>query len=778
MPFYSFATMLQKAGFFILFVTVLFSFQTAHAQKCNLTLKGKILHQENDEPVEAAYIWIMENRTGAVSDQNGNFTIRDLCPGTYTIRVQFLGHKEILQTIQLTGNTLNQTFRIEEESLDLSGVEVHGHREAVQTTTAVTSLYGENLLMARGESLGESLKRVAGVTTFSTGNTIAKPVIHGLHSNRIMILNNGIRLEGQQWGAEHAPEIDPFLADEITVIKGAETVRFGPEAMGGVIMVNPPALPTSKKSLTEIHLLGSTNGRMGNISTSHTGGSDKIKGLGYRIQASGKRAGYIRSPRYYQANTGMSEYNFSSSIGYSRDKLGVEGYYSFFNTELGILRDAHTGNLSDLNEIIENGEPFLKPDFSYDISNPKQVVSHHLAKIKAHYHLNTDWKLNLQYGFQANNRQEYDRRRGDLNAKPSLDLQLFTNTVDLFLDHNFKSNWNGSFGINLIQQANSNIPGTGVTPLIPNYDMLNAGIYLMEKYLKGPLEIEAGARYDYRTVQAARYVGEELQESDLSYQNFSAFIGGLYQLSPYFSFSSNLGSAWRPPNVNELFSQGLHHGAAAVEIGDPNLNSEKSIKWVNELEFESNKALIELTGYVNRINDYIYLNPTGETFVSLRGTFNVYEYLQADALLYGFDLSGSYSFSDRLNAYMKGSIIRARNLDENNFFPFIPSDRMDWGVSYALGKSDSKNSDLITLSNLLVARQSREPDFDLAPAPPGYALINISYQKKIKLADNQFNIGLQVNNLFDTEFKEYMNRFRYFTSDMGRNISLKLNYQF
>ena len=774
----TFATVLHQAKSYFLFLLLGLIAQWTQAQQCNLTLRGKIIHLENGEPIEAASILIMENRSGAVSDPNGNFVIRDLCPGTYTIKVQYLGHKEILQTLQLTGNTLNQTFRMEEESLDLSGVEVHGHREAVQTTTAVTSLYGEMLLEARGESLGESLKRIAGVTTFSTGNTIAKPVIHGMHSNRIMILNNGVRLEGQQWGAEHAPEIDPFLADEITIIKGAETVRFGPEAMGGVILVNPPSLPTSKRHLTQLHLIGGTNGQMGNISASHEGGSDKIKGLGYRIQASAKRAGNIQSPNYFQANTGMAEYNFSTSLGYSSGNLGVETYYSFFNTEIGILRDAHTGNLSDLQEIIQNGEPFTKPDFTYEINNPKQVVSHHLAKLKAHYHLNPSWKLNFQYGFQLNNRQEFDRRRGDLNARPSLDLELFTNTFDLFLDHNLQPNWSGTFGFNLIQQANSNIPGTGVTPLIPNYDMLNGGVYWMEKYLKGPLELEAGIRYDYRKVDAARYVGNDLQEASLDYQNFSAFLGGLYHLSPYFSFSSNLGSAWRPPNVNELFSQGLHHGAAAVEIGDQNLLSEKSLKWVNGLEFEKDKILIELTGYVNQIQDYIYLNPTGETYVSLRGTFNVYEYLQANALFYGLDLSGSYTFSDQVNAYAKGSLIRAKNTEENNYFPFIPSDRIDWGLSYTFGKKGNPNSHQFTFSNLLVAKQKREPDFDLAPSPPAYALVNLGYRKKLQIAKNQLSVSVQVNNLLNTEYKEYMNRFRYFTDDMGRNILIKLNYQF
>jgi iron complex outermembrane receptor protein len=541
-----------------------------------------------------------------------------------------------------------------------------------------------------------------------------------------------------------------------------------------VILVNPPTLPTSKKQLTEINFLGASNGRMGNIAASHTGGSEKIPGLGYRIQGSAKKAGNVRTPEYFQANTGMSEYNFSGAIGYSSKKLGVEGYYSFFNTELGILRDSHTGNLSDLLEIIKNGEPFTKPDFTYQVNNPRQVVSHHLAKVNTHYHINPGLKLNFKYGFQLNQRQEFDRRRGELNVRPSLDLELFTNTLDIFLDHSQKSNWSGSVGVNVIQQANTNVPGTGVTPLIPNYDMINSGIYLMEKYLKGPLELEGGIRYDYRSVQTARFVGNILQEADLSYQNFSAFFGGLYQLSPYFAFTSNLGTAWRPPNVNELFSQGLHHGAAAVEIGDANLNSEKSIKWVNGLEYEGKDATVELTTYVNHINDYIYSNPTGDTFVSLRGTFNVYEYLQANALFYGIDLSGTYTFTNQLNGYFKGSMIRAKNTDSQTYFPFIPSDRMDWGISYSFGAKENR----VTLSNMLVARQKREPVFDLAPAPEGYALLNLAYHKKFDFASNLLHISFQVNNLLNTEYKEYMNRFRYFTADMGRNIQLKLNYQF
>ena len=175
-----------KAAALTLFLGLLFHSLT-FAQKCDLSIRGKILHLENNDPIEGAYIWIVESATGAVSDENGNFIVKNLCAGNYSLTIQYLGHKEIKDTLTLNSNNFNKTYRLEEESLDLSGVEIHGHKLAVQTTTAVTALYGEALLESRGENLGESLKRISGVTTFSTGNSISKPVIHGMHSNRIMI---------------------------------------------------------------------------------------------------------------------------------------------------------------------------------------------------------------------------------------------------------------------------------------------------------------------------------------------------------------------------------------------------------------------------------------------------------------------------------------------------------------------------------------------------------------------------------------------------------------
>uniref|UniRef100_UPI003593B222 TonB-dependent receptor n=1 Tax=Aquiflexum sp. TaxID=1872584 RepID=UPI003593B222 len=521
-------------------------------QDCNLVIRGKVIHAENNEPIQDAYIWIMESEIGTVSDFNGLFRLPNLCPGTYTIKIQYLGHQDYIEKLEIKNNS-NYTFRMVAEDIALEGVDIHGHQDALITTNSVSSIYGEVLRSTRGQTLGESLRKIPGVNTYSSGSTIQKPVIHGLHSNRILILNNGVRLEGQQWGADHAPEIDPFIANEISVVKGAETVRFGADALGGVILVNPAPLPVKAIQKGEVDLIGFSNGMGLNAAASFIGGSEKIKGLGYRIQGSSKFAGNVQTPDYFLANTGVKELNFSGAIGYSSSRLGSELYVSNFRTTIGILSDAHTGNLSDLQSIIDNGRPFREPEFSYDIQNPKQQVDHQLVKTKIHYHLNDGSKLNFQYSFQRNHRQEFDRRRGELNNRASLDMVLFTNSLDLSYNHQTRKNWDGAVGAQLMQQANSSIPGTGVIPLVPNFDMINLGIYAIEKFTYGPLELEGGLRFDSRYVEAARIIRGELQERDFRFNNYSAFFGGVYALTRNLTFNSNLGSAWRPPNINEQF---------------------------------------------------------------------------------------------------------------------------------------------------------------------------------------------------------------------------------
>ena len=197
-------------------------------------------------------------------------------------------------------------------------------------------------------TLRESLKELPRVSSIQSEPSIFKPVIHGVHSQRILILNNGIRQERQQWGAEHAPEIDPFIASNIVEIKDAGAIKYGTDALGGVIKINPPDLPTTNTFGGELNMIGQSNGRSGTISGMVEGGLKKFKGFGLRVQGIGKNSGDFHERDYNLSNTGYNELNYSLATGYHKENVGIEIYYSHFKTEIGILRGSSVESASNL----------------------------------------------------------------------------------------------------------------------------------------------------------------------------------------------------------------------------------------------------------------------------------------------------------------------------------------------------------------------------------------------------------------------------------------------
>ncbi|HYH57558.1 MAG TPA: TonB-dependent receptor plug domain-containing protein, partial [Anseongella sp.] len=310
-----------------------------------------------------------------------------------------------LVSICFPGHALAQEGpAVRNETLD--SVTVTGKRQPYGATSATTTLSGEGLEKVQGGTLAEMIRSVPGVTMFQTGASIAKPVVQGMHSNRILILNNGIRQEGQQWGSEHAPEIDPFTATRISVLKGAAAIRFGPDAIGGVVVVEPPEFTKAPELQGELNIAGSANGRSGVLSGTVSGGAQGLPGLGWRLQGTLKRAGNFRTADYFLENTGVKELNFSAAAGYARERLYAELYFSRFDTDLGIFAGAHIGNLSDLEARIRNGRPGTDGEFFYDIGQPRQRVFHNLLKLKGRYSFSEGTKLNVQYGLQFNRRRE------------------------------------------------------------------------------------------------------------------------------------------------------------------------------------------------------------------------------------------------------------------------------------------------------------------------------------------------------------------------------------
>jgi iron complex outermembrane receptor protein len=666
-------------------------------------------------------------------------------------------------------------------SINLEEVEIITPRQAAPATGTSATLTLKDLEQTRGGSLGEVLTNIAGVSTLQTGATIAKPVIQGLHSNRILILNNGIRQEGQQWGMEHAPEIDPFVASRITVIKGAEGVRYGPEAIGGVVLVEPAALSKIPEITGELYLTGATNGRAAAVSGRLDGGIQKLPGFAWRLQGTGRTSGNIQAADYYLENTGTRELNLSGALGYTKKGLSTELYLSHFQSGIGIFSGSHIGSIEDLQARIANGRPFETGGFSNAIDAPRQNVAHTLLKLKGQLDLKNRSQLNLLYGLQKNKREEYDIRRGGRSSIPALDLSLLSQTLDLSFEKTTERGFKNTIGVNGIVQVNNNVPGTLATPLIPNYDTYTGGAYLISKLLKDNYVLEGGIRYDHKYLDALGYDrNQELYGGAQTFDNLTLSLGAAVHLNSNWSLRTNLGSAWRPPTASELYSNGLHHGSAAFERGNKALESEKSFKWTSSAEYHSEKLSLDLSVFYNHIDQYIYLQPSGEWYESIRGVFPTFDYSQTNARLTGADLSLRYRINDILAYDLKGAWVRAKDLTNDRYLPWIPADRLENSIGYQSRPSDNtKTESYLKLSHVFVARQDRyQENSDYTAPPPGYHLLNLNAGISFPVQKYRLSFNTSINNISNTEYKDYMNRFRYYAHDQGRNLILRAMLKF
>jgi iron complex outermembrane receptor protein len=765
---------------FLLFVTFLVPIYS-HAQNvCNLSIKGRILDADTNLPLSNSTIYLQQGNIETQTDGHGFFNFDQLCQGSYTLQITTLGFKQQEYKVTLPQDTPLITILLEHEGIVLHDVEVIGHQPTLRTTATATTITNSDLVESKGSVLAEILQNIAGVTMMQTGATIAKPVINGMHSNRVLMVNNGIKQEGQQWGSEHAPEIDPFIASQITVIKGAESVRYGAEAIGGVILVEPAPLPINKDLNGNLDLVGSSNGQTGTASAMLEGSIKSLPGLSWRAQGTVKQSGNLKAADYYLANTAMKEKNYSAALTYNSRIAQIELYYSHFNTDLGIFEGAHIGSLQDLEAAIKNGRPFDDGEFTYKIGVPRQAVAHDLAKLKIHKDLNNGAQLDLQYGFQRNARQEFDIRRGDLSAIPALDLILDSHSLDFTYDKINAQSLRTVLGLNATAIINNNVPGTQATPLIPNYDSFGIGVFAIERLVRGKYELEAGIRYDFKNLDAAGYRNQEWYGGTHEYHNVSGSLGAVWKPKQNWDLRSNIGLSWRPPTVNELYSNGLHHGSASIEIGNDQLKSEQGYKWINTFHLQEENFSVEISAYAHYLNHYIYLKPTGEIQESLRGAFPVFDYKQTNALFIGTDVSASYRFVHGFEYFLKGALLRADDTKGKQHLPMIPSNRLENRVRYSLPIKNDKISDaFLQVEYATVFKQGRyNQESDFAPAPPTYSLLNISGGSKLTINSQSIGLNVSANNLLNTSYKEYMNRFRYYAHDLGRNITLRLSYNF
>ena len=777
--------MLKKA---IQIFALIFVITNSFAQKensCQSSLSGQILDEHDKTALEFASIIIVEINAGVTSDINGNYTINNLCDGIYTVKISHVGCEPVEKKIKISGKTLIN-FYTEHHAELLKTIAIVGEKQKEQTTQTQNTVTEEKFNQAKGQSLGDALKSITGVNTLSTGSSISKPIIHGMHSNRVLILNNGIRQEGQQWGVEHAPEVDPFIANQVSVIKGANSVLYGSDAIAGVVLVESKPLRDSAGIGGELNLVGMSNGKGGTISGFTEGNFTRLKPFAWRLQGTLKQNGTLAAPNYNLINTGLKEYNFSYAMGWKKERYGAEVFYSQFNTTLGIFGASHIGNVSDLKKAFESPVPLETGAFTYVIGRPYQHIEHELFKVKSHVLTGEAGKLSLTYARQYNLRYEYDKHKplndslAALN-KPNLQFELTSHTLDAMWEHRSINNFSGSLGASGITQGNT----YSGRALIPNFRNYSGGIFLMERWRHHNLELEGGLRYDYKWMQVFKYqyAGDgsyEMITPIHKFENVSSNFGVIYKKDSTLNLSLNIGSAWRAPSVNELYSFGLHHGAAAIEYGDNKLQKEQAYNSIFTIRYSPNKRFFaEISPYYNFIQNYIYRQPTASPIVTISGSFPGFNYRQTNAILKGLDAFVNCKLIQGMELTAKTSLLRAWNKKLDNWLIMMPTDRYEMEMTYRLKKRNRFNSGYISASAQYVTKQTRVPEnSDFVAPPSAYFLANLHGACTITIYKQDIELGISVNNLFNHSYRDYLDRFRYFTDAMGRNVSLRIKIPF
>lgn len=772
------------------------------------TISGSVITIQNT-PLDGAHIHI--EQLHAASNPDGSYELHNVPSGAHRVVVSFVGFKT-LDTLITVQNHIHFDVVLKPETAQLQEVVLTENNAVPKNVIHEEKLKTATIEKYSDASLGDALKEIAGVYSLKTGNTIVKPVINGLHSSRVPVISNNVRLEDQQWGTEHAPNLDINAAGKISVIKGANALQYGGDAIGGLVLIEPVSVLKDTLFGKTIMNLAS-NGRGGSISSSLHKGAEK--GWAWNAAGTFKYFGDRQTPDYILSNTGNREANFAGDLKYIGDSYDISAYYSLYDATIGIAKATHIGSTGDLVNAINSKQPAVIEPFTYDIDAPKQDVVHHLAKLNFNKRFSDNSSLSVQYAFQHNSRKEYDIRRGEYTGKPALDLTLIT--------HSGQADWKKEMdaltlksGASFSAQDNTASPDTGIRPLIPNYNKFDAGAYGIASYaFSSSLTGEAGLRYDYSHMQASKYYQKTrwtslgydgvydnfivadagtqwLTAPEFTFHNISASLGIRKQLSDSYQLLANAGLAMRNPNPSELFSDGLHHATGTIELGNLGIQKEESYKLSATLLKTDGAFTFEATPYLNMINNFIYQSPTGIEH-TIRGDFPVYQYKQTDALMAGLDLHTNWKINNHWQHNLSFAYLYGQDITNN--LPLIEMAPMNLVNTIRYNKEDWHGL-FLELRNESVFTQARYPNnnftvqlpvdgqfvetlVDISTPPKGYSLFHFSSGMAFKTsATTGLEVNFSVLNIFNTAYRDYLNRQRLYTDDIGRNFQLQLKFSY
>ena len=758
-----------------------------------------------------ASVVLTPGKTGTVTDANGNFHFTGLKARAYVVSVSFIGYKPFSDTIEISSSQ-NIRIKMQPSIMTLHEVVVADNyaqtknREDSRNVEVVNDRF---VKMNLSGSLMKSLERLPGVSTIGIGSGQSKPVIRGLGFNRIVVAENGIKHEGQQWGEDHGLEIDQYAVDRVEVIKGPASLMYGSDAIGGVIDIKQLGVPAENSFGGSVDLTGKSNnnllGTSVDIFARHkvlyfTGRVTLLDFADYRVPTDSVDIYSYKAALYknHLRNTAGNERDFHFSVGAIGQRFSTRFYFSDLHSKNGFFANAH--GLEPRNVDTE-----LHDRSDRDIQYPYQEVNHLKITNQSEWH-GTNFNLEMELGFQNNFREEWSQyvshgympavSPDSLSFPSDLERQFDKNVYSGNVKISFKPAVNLSVtgGLNTELQDNK-VSGRGF--IIPSFTQITAGAFVLGKYYLTPNSIlQAGVRFDYGKINTDAYsdwfpspvvtdgdtVLSYLQRAPEISRNFSkiSWSVGFNQNWDKVSLKANLGKSFRMPIAKELAANGVNYHRFSYEVGDPDLSPEVSYQLDLGAEYNSADFAVGISPFLNYFPNYIYLNPTSE-HDRLYGNGNqVFFYTQSKVMRFGGEIHSHYKLLKPLVIGVIGEYLYSEQLSgekEGFTLPFSPPASLLFNLKYSPENTGKIKNPYLSVDYKLVASQNRI-------VPPeekteGYQLVNMSLGGEVSVGNESIAVAFQVQNVFNQKYFNHTSYYRLINvPEAGRNFVLNVSIPF
>lgn len=747
---------------------------TAQKRADKASLMGIVTDRIDNTPLIGVSIYFPELREGTITNEKGEYKIEGLPAVQTTIQVSYVGHQTIVRNVNLR-NEKHMDFVMEEANATINEVVVTGltGTELMKNSPSPVSIVtAQELRSTPSTNIIDAIARQPGVSQITTGSGISKPVIRGLGYNRILVVNDGIRQEGQQWGDEHGIEVDAQSVHSVEILKGPASLVYGSDAMAGVLIFHDePIMPKGAMAGEATSEYQTNNGLFG-YSLNFAGNKN---GLVWNWRWSGKMAHDYKN-RYdnYVANSRFGEQALTGLLGVNRNWGFSHLKLSYYHLTPGIVegeRDEQTG------ELIATGNRK-----SYSKALPFQQVSHYKV-VWDNSLLIGDGRLNILFGYQQNTREEFEESKNQSN----LHFKLHTLNYDLHYNSPEWNGWKNAIGVNGMYQKSENL---GDEYLIPAYNLFDAGVFATTCRDFGKWHVSAGARFDSRHLNSLELIDDgevRFHAFSRTFNGLTGSIGAIRNISDRMNFRLNLSRGFRAPNMSELGSNGEHEGTLRYEIGNQELQPEFSWQFDAGIDYSSPIVSAQLAFFANHIDNYIFAEKMPGVIID---NVPAFKYTTGNARIVGGEVMTDIHPVEALhfeNTFSYVKCVQLHQDEASRYLPFTPAPRWFSELRYDFIRDGKRLTN--TFASIEIDCNLKQTHFyaayDTETATPSYTLFNI------KTGTDLLHHGRKVasafifaNNIFNRAYQNHLSRLKYAevneatgrtgVFNMGRNIGIKL----